>query len=1227
MNINIKESDNNKNINIHNENRKDSFDGKNNQIKKELDKEEVKKENNEKNNLQDNYQEIDLVNNQIFNFEKDIWNINKHIENPQLRNNNFKDLLDTSQFKKEDKNNKHEEKPKVNTKSELKEIMIKQLMEKKKSYYIKQSNKFVFENDDEDKNRIFEDDSNKSKTVFDIENFNNNINYYNNNNNVNSINNIYNNSFNPNTFNNNIINSNIDNIINNKREQNIFIDNKDLNFINKIKYFNNNKDPFLKIDNNNSIINKNNVFNAEDISDKKHDFEKDIKYENKDAINEKEDNDLKQYKKYKNSITINYNPEIQTVLKKNFDKKEKNNLLNFNIPLENEDLFNPLDETLLNKIIENINKGDKDNGNYKINDLKPPIEPKNLCKDNNKSNDEYLIKELIEISKSYIFSFFELFSRITIDFSNIAFCFILDCSLYLGIEQKFDYLIYILSILKVIQMLNVKFCIFLSADDNYKVLIKKYEEIINYEDLIERIYETYIIKRFRNNLLKSVQIAMEFLKCNDRENIIFLIFSDSLDDSIIQFNYWKSNILINKNNSFIFFISKHNLAKNKQEIINNMWNNFEKKANENSNSKIKIIQSLEKEDVLKNIGEFLDKLQIKENNNKIFQPRIELKEIITNHFDEILNCGEFKEFDRIYFFNNPRGNKKDRPKNIIKEIEINSIIKEKDRPEVSSQISKKPEIRSHISKILKLFLDKILVDSIFYPNKATQKQLSTKGSEIDVLQLILYTLCPVQEPMIYLEDKGGMIRDYSITIVIDNSITCFSEFNEKHSYLTIINLLKIINAINVPSFDLIVTGDFNEEPHILIFNKPSVTIFKDEGIFEKLLLLISNPNFNTDLGKAIETAFKLRHLKKYEKESYLFVLTDGLLHKKYEENINSYSNQCQMIGMRVYGIGLGIYPYKAKELFSTFLYAINPDYLLKAISIIFGKLVRTENELKIPPIKQDNFTDEKKKIFFNLEKNNKFFYNKLREELQRIKQGDDIMDIFCNKEKITFDSKTLTSFNVEEGKDLEIYGKNILKTQKLLIVMLWSYELNEKFESPFVSPKYINEASEINGTCIKSVIEYFGIENIVVVDYESAIKELLKKNEKNECLYYSVWIFCGPQYPILPPINGKENSSNPYLVEEFINILIVFWTNGGSLVFFAEGDPLYFQVNLFLEKIEFSKNEKPEFRISGNYYGDKTLTQDKDGKMDREGIFDKSKKKVIIKEKKYKDNPYLIILV
>ena len=47
-----------------------------------------------------------------------------------------------------------------------------------------------------------------------------------------------------------------------------------------------------------------------------------------------------------------------------------------------------------------------------------------------------------------------------------------------------------------------------------------------------------------------------------------------------------------------------------------------------------------------------------------------------------------------------------------------------------------------------------------------------------------------------------------------------------------------------------------------------------------------------------------------------------------------------MNGIKVLGIGLGIYPYKAKEIFNTFLYTNNPEDLLKGISIIFGKNVK-----------------------------------------------------------------------------------------------------------------------------------------------------------------------------------------------------------------------------------------------------------------------------------------------
>ena len=972
--------------------------------------------------------------------------------------------------------------------------------------------------------------------------------------------------------------------------------------------------------NENKLINKNNnnntnnkykyelLMNKEDAKDKKNEFESELNAGNKNNIDKnKNRHKLIQKIEHNEIYSINYNFEKRKVFQKLINKNYNNDdIADFQIPFEKEDIFNEYDKKLIEKIIQNIHD-DKEDENFEIQNVKPPKYADNLSKEDNISSDQYIVKELINICKQYIYLFFEQFSKCNLQFSNIAFCFILDCSLYLGYTNKFIYLMIILSILKTIQMLNIKFCILLSGDDNFKVVIKSYEENVNYDDLIERIYETYIIKRYRNNLVKSVQIAVEYLKYNEKCNHLFLIFSDCLDDSIIQFTYWKNKIFYNIYNSFIFFIeTSHQLTSSQENIIIDKWKNFERKANKSTKSKVKVINFSRKK--IKeynnnfNISDFLNQITIKENLDKDNKNNlIEQKKINIDYFDRILDFDGYKDNDKIYFFNADK-QKRLNKKNLIKsnmEFDLNNKIKKKNIP----------EIKNHISKILKFHQDKSLIESVFYPNKATQKKLSTKGSEIDILSLILYTICPVQEPMIYLEDKGGMIRDYSITIIIDNSITCFNELNEKHSYLTIINLLKIVYTISVPSFDLIVTGGFNEKSNILIFNKPSVTIFKNDAIYHELLSLLSNPINNPDLIKAIKTTYNLKSKNKIDKESYIFILTDGLLHKKNEKEINLYLNLIQLLGIKVFGIGLGLYPYKAKELFKTLIYTPNPKNLLKGISIIFGKSNKTENELRLLSEKEGINIEELQKIFSQLEDNNKFVYKNLRKELNEIKQGDDILSLFCNKEKIIFDHIDFPIRNIEDGKDLEIYGEDILKSQKILMVMLWSYDLNKRNESPFVLPKYINEESKANGTCIKSAIEHFGLDNYVVVDYKSAIDELIKTNDKGECLYFSVWTFCGPQYPILPPIDGNKNNTDPYLVEEYINVLIEFWKNGGSLVFLAEGDPLNFQVNLFLEKIDFSKDEKPKFRISGEYYGDEVLKFDRSGKMEINGLFDKKSKK------------------
>ena len=171
-----------------------------------------------------------------------------------------------------------------------------------------------------------------------------------------------------------------------------------------------------------------------------------------------------------------------------------------------------------------------------------------------------------------------------------------------------------------------------------------------------------------------------------------------------------------------------------------------------------------------------------------------MKEIIC--FEKIIKDNFYENYNNIYFKDNSR-----------KQSNLGKLEKDEDGNEIK------------------------LPKAIFYPNKATKKMLSTKGTEIDYMVLIKYSLRLVQEPMIYHEYKGGIIRDYTISIIIDNSKSCFSEINENHSFFTLFNLLQIVNLMSFPSMDLILISKC--EPDIILYDKSSITIFKNYSIFKK----------------------------------------------------------------------------------------------------------------------------------------------------------------------------------------------------------------------------------------------------------------------------------------------------------------------------------------------------------------------------------------------------------
>ena len=934
---------------------------------------------------------------------------------------------------------------------------------------------------------------------------------------------------------------NINDYLNNQLHSNVKLiqNQKKVNSLEDIKRDIRMREEMLKA-RNNELVNENEIRNSEPIVPVTN-FNKKLYFPKKDSlhhqtydfekmINDNDDNNPEKI----NQLVANNNIKIfgdvgnkANFIDKSFeDDKNKNSIIKFPLSFEeNDEYFNEFDEQLINKIISDINKRENEDESYKI-PTEPPIEPQTLRKEiikNDKNN--YITKNLIDYSQNYIEYLFELLSKIDINFSKISFCFVIDCSLYLGIKAKLFNLMIILSIIKILYILDIKFSILLSADDNYKVIIKKYNDSrIDYEELIEILYETIIIKRYRNNILKTIKTAVEFLKNeNENMNTIYLGFFDCMDDSFTYPNYWLKKILNSKSNIFIIITEKTRLFKeNNDEIINNMKKNFEETIQKNTVSKILLIniniykQFQYIDSIIKNLFsesfQFLNDIsELKTQNNSLnILNEYKLIKAIKNsnnlymkpfeYFEEIIKDENLKKYDQIFFFNNLRQKQKiNGSNNLNKEEDIENPVYDK---------KEFPENRFFTTLKRNFYQDRTLIESIFYPNKATQKQLSTKGTEIDIMALILYTLRQeVQEPKIYLENKGGLIRDYSITIIIDNSKSCFCELNETHSFLTIINLFHIIYSMTIPSFDIIVTTSENEKPEILLFDKPSATIFKNYFIFEKLLTLISNPVSNTDLSESIRVVYQLKKKKRNNRDSYLFILTDGFFCKNYEIKINYFFNLCQNIGIKIFGIGIGIFSYKAQYLFDTFIYSVNPDNLLKALSKIFGKIIKTETELKLISkyYKRENLEN----IFKQMELNDKFYFEELRNELSDIEIGDDVFNIFKNTEK-NISNEIIC---VEDGEDLEIYKKNILKGQKILMVMFWSFDLNKKKESPYVSPEFIDTPSKINGdVCIQSVIAHFGIQSVIVVDYESAINELLKTNNKGECNYYAVWIFCGTRF-------------------------------------------------------------------------------------------------------------------
>ena len=134
---------------------------------------------------------------------------------------------------------------------------------------------------------------------------------------------------------------------------------------------------------------------------------------------------------------------------------------------------------------------------------------------------------------------------------------------------------------------------------------------------------------------------------------------------------------------------------------------------------------------------------------------------------------------------------------------------------------------------------------IFKPNLPTQTILTDVGTYIDVNELIKYFINPTPNPRIYRELGDGFIKNYGVTVVIDCSTSCFSPLYNYHTWSTIQILLSSFGAIDLPFFDLIISG--NSNPYILCSEKNTLDILLEKSkIWPILFELLFNNCENKD---------------------------------------------------------------------------------------------------------------------------------------------------------------------------------------------------------------------------------------------------------------------------------------------------------------------------------------------------------------------------------------------
>ena len=372
-------------------------------------------------------------------------------------------------------------------------------------------------------------------------------------------------------------------------------------------------------------------------------------------------------------------------------------------------------------------------------------------------------------------------SKYDILFNKICVILLIDNSCYINKYNKIENFHLLCSFSIALNSLEIPYGIAVVADGKFKVILKQFEDPHSF-DILEQVYECLTIRRFRDHLSNFQKFAKEtymFSKEYKKENNpkfykdhpkkVIITITDGLDEELKLTKEWNNLIFNDPNTSFGFVFCKPDIEDiNDKMEIEKLWKVF---IEESKQAKSKVIVQLIDKDRKINLYEHLPKflrdligqkkdiVDIKRDLSD-YEPYFINENIILNSIESLENLS-FKEkrgskikSNQLYIRNYPlKYSSDDSIMNNIIKFDKNNLCK-------ICQGKVNEKIKKNYNKLIDDFIlknneiDKISLEKVFKKNKASQKVLSTTGSEIDIVSLIISILNKETRPKIFWEEIG-----------------------------------------------------------------------------------------------------------------------------------------------------------------------------------------------------------------------------------------------------------------------------------------------------------------------------------------------------------------------------------------------------------------------------------------------------------------------------------------